>query len=318
MRAVRFHEHGGPDVLTVDEVDEPEPEYGEVVVDVEAAAVNPVDTYFREGAYPVPHLPFIGGSDVAGTVAAVGDGVEEFDIDDRVFGTGLGNGRPGSYAEAVAAPTDLIAHLPEAVDFADAAALALVGTTAWQALVHHAAAEPAETVLVHGGSGGVGHVAIQLAETMGARVHTTASSEYTEDLEALGASEVFDYTRDDLEAAVVDAGGADVVVDLHMDQYLQFNASVANAGARVIGIGNDTSSGSFDDIGITKGKEIRYQFMSMYNADDIGAVLERLADLCARGEVEPVIYGAYALDETAEAQRAVLEDSFVGKLVVTL
>ncbi|MGQ4554903.1 alcohol dehydrogenase catalytic domain-containing protein [Halobellus sp. GM3] len=317
MRAVRFHEHGGPEVLTVDEVDDPQPGHGEVLLDVAAAAVNPVDTYFREGEYPVPHLPFIGGSDVAGTVAAVGGGVDAFAVGDRVFGTGLGNGRPGSYAEAVSAPADLLARLPEAVDFETAAAVALVGTTAWQALVHHAAVEPAETVLVHGGSGGVGHVAIQLAETTGARVHATASPDDAADLEALGASEVFDYTRADLEEAVVDAGGADVVVDLHMDRYLQFNANVANAGARVIGIGNDTAEGGFDDIGITKGKEIRYQFMSMYNADDVGAVLARLADLCARDEVAPVIHETYDLDETAEAQRAVLEDSFVGKLVVT-
>jgi NADPH2:quinone reductase len=317
MRAVRFHEHGGPEVLTVDEIDEPEPGYGEVVVEVEAAAVNPVDTYFREGEYPVPHLPFVGGSDVAGTVAAVGEGVGAFTVGDRVFGTGLGNGIPGSYAEAVAAPADFLAHLPEDVSFDDGAALALVGTTAWQALVHHAAVEPAETVLVHGASGGVGHVAIQLAETMGARVHATASPEHFETLADLGADEVFDYAREDLEAAVVDAGGADAIVDLHMDQYLQFNADVANVGARVIGIGNDTAQGGFDDIGVTKGKEIRYQFMSMYNTDDIGAVLARLADLCARGEVSPVIHETYEFAEAADAQRAVLEDSFVGKLVLT-
>ncbi|WP_256306012.1 NADPH:quinone reductase [Halobellus litoreus] len=317
MRAVRFHEHGGPEVLTVDEVDDPVPDHGQVLVDVEAAAVNPVDTYFREGEYSVPHLPFIGGSDVAGTVAAVGDGVEAFAVGDRVFGTGLGNGMPGSYAERVAAPADVLAHLPEEVAFDDAAALALVGTTAWQGLVHHAGTEPAETVLVHGGSGGVGHVAIQLAETMGARVLATASPEHADELDALGASEVLDYARDDLAEAVADAGGADVIVDLHMDRYLQFNADVANVGARVIGIGNDTSSGGFDDIGVTKGKEIRYQFMSMYNADDIGAVLTRLADLCARDEVSPVIHETYDLEATGEAQRAVLEDSFVGKLVLT-
>ncbi|QCC46931.1 NADPH:quinone reductase [Halobellus limi] len=317
MRAARFHEHGGPEVLTVDEVDDPDPDHGQVLVDVEAAAVNPVDTYFREGEYPVPHLPFVGGSDVAGTVAAVGDGVEHFAVGDRVFGTGLGNGMPGSYAERVAAPADFLAHLPEGVAFDDAAALALVGTTAWQGLVHHAAAEPAETVLVHGGSGGVGHVAIQLAETMGARVHATASPDHADELESLGADAVFDYAREDLADAVVDAGGADVIVDLHMDQYLQFNADVANAGARVIGIGNDTSSGGFTDIGVTKGKEVRYQFMSMYNADDIGAVLARLADLAVRDEIAPVIHETYGLGEIGEAQRAVLEDSFVGKLVVT-
>ncbi|MFD1599236.1 zinc-binding alcohol dehydrogenase family protein [Halobellus rarus] len=317
MRAVRFHEHGGPEVLTVDEVDDPEPGHDQVLVDVEAAAVNPVDTYFREGEYPVPHLPFVGGSDVAGTVAAVGEGVEHFAVGDRVFGTGLGNGMPGSYAERVAAPADFLAHLPEEVGFDTAAALALVGTTAWQGLVHHAAVEPGETVLVHGGSGGVGHVAIQLAETMGARVLATASPDHADELESLGADAVFDYAREDLDAAGVDAGGADVIVDLHMDQYLQFNADVANAGARVIGIGNDTAEGGFTDIGVTKSKEIRYQFMSMYNADDIGAVLARLADLCVREEIAPVIYETYELDETGEAQRAVLEDSFVGKLVVT-
>ncbi|WP_256545653.1 NADPH:quinone reductase [Halobellus inordinatus] len=316
MRAVRFHEHGGPEVLTVDEVDDPEPEHGQVVVDVEAAGVNPVDTYFREGAYPVPHLPFIGGGDLAGTVAEVGPGVEQFAVGDRVFGTGLGNGMPGSYAEAAAAPADYLAHLPEEIDFEAAAALGTVSATAWQALVHHAQAEPTENVLVHGGSGGVGHVAIQLAETMGTHVHATASPEHFETLSDLGAEQVFDYSRDDLEDAVVDAGGADVVVDLHMDQYLQFNADVANPGARVVGIGNDTAEGGFDNIGVTKGKEIQYQFMSLFNADDIGAVLARVADLAASGELEAIVHETYDFEEAGEAQRAVLEDSFVGKLVL--
>ncbi|WP_435183450.1 NADPH:quinone reductase [Halobellus sp. EA9] len=316
MRAVRFHEHGGPEVLTVDEVDEPDPDYGQVVVDVEAAGVNPVDTYFREGAYPVPHLPFIGGGDLAGTVAEVGEGVEQFAVGDRVFGTGLGNGMPGSYAEQAAAPADFLAHLPEEVDFDAGAALGTVGATAWQALVHHASAEPTEVVLVHGGSGGVGHVAIQLAETMGAYVHTTASPEYEAELEDLGADAVFDYAREDLEDAVVNAGGADVVVDLHMDRYLQFNADVVNAGGRVVGIGNDTAEGGFSDIGVTKGKEVRYQFMSMFNADDIGAVLAKVADLAAQGEMTPVVHETYGFEDAGEAQRAVLEDSFLGKLVL--
>ncbi|MFB6252363.1 MAG: NADPH:quinone reductase [Halobellus sp.] len=316
MRAVRFHEHGGPDVLTVDEVDDPEPDYGQVLVDIEAAGVNPVDTYFREGAYPVPHLPFIGGGDVAGTVAAVGAGVERFAAGDRVFGTGLGNGMPGSYAERAAAPVDYIAHLPDDVSFVDGAALGTVGATAWQGLVHHAETKPTETVLVHGGSGGVGHVAIQLAETMGAQVHATASPEYEGTLLDLGADQVFDYQNPDLEAAVVDAGGADVVIDLHMDQYLQFNADVVNTGARVIGIGNDTADGGFDDIGVTKGKEVQYQFMSMFNADDLSAVLGRVADLAANGEMLPVVHETYDLAEAGDAQRVVLEDSFVGKLVL--
>ena len=317
MRAVRFHEHGGPDVLTVDEVERPDPDHGQVVVDIEAAGINPVDTYFREGAYPVPHLPFIGGGDLAGVVSEVGDGVDAFERGDRVLGTGLGSGLPGTYAEAAAAPADTLAHLPDGVSFEAGAALGTVGGTAWQALVHHGDVDPAETVLIHGGSGGVGHVAIQLAETMGAHVHATTAPEYADTLAALGAEKTFDYARDDLAEAITDAGGADVVVDLHMDQYLQLNTDVANAGARVVGIGNDTAEGGFDDIGATKGKEIRYQFMSLFNAADLGAVLGGVADLCARGEVEPVIHDTYGFDEAGEAQRAVMEDSFLGKLVLT-
>ena len=317
MRAVRFHEHGGPDVLQVDEVEEPTPGHGEVVVDVEAAGVNPVDTYFREGAYPVPHLPFIGGGDLAGVVADIGEGVDEFLVGDRVLGTGLGNGRPGTYAEAAAAPADNLAHLPDEVSFEAGAALGTVGGTAWQALVHHGDVDPAETVLVHGGSGGVGHVAIQLAETMGAHVHATAAPEYADALAELGAEATFDYAREDLTAALTDAGGADVIVDLHMDQYLQLNTDIANDGARVIGIGNDTAEGGFDDIGATKGKEIQYQFMSLFNAADLGAVLGSVADLCARGEVEPVVHEAYDLAAAGEAQRTVMENSFLGKVVLT-
>ena len=317
MRAVRFHEHGGPEVLQVDDVERPDPGHGEVVVDVAAAGVNPVDTYFREGAYPVPHLPFIGGGDLAGVVSEVGDGVEAFSPGDRVLGTGLGKGRPGTYAEAAAAPVETLAHLPESVSFAEGAALGTVGGTAWQALVHHGDVDPAETVLVHGGAGGVGHVAVQLAETMGAHVTATASPDHADALADLGAETVVDYARDDLEAAIADAGAPDVVVDLHMDQYLQLNTNVVSEGARVIGIGNDTAAGGFDDIGATKGKEVRYQFMSLFNADDLRAVLGSVADLAARGEVEPVIHERYGLDDAAEAQRAVLEDSFVGKLVLT-
>jgi NADPH2:quinone reductase len=317
MRAVRFHEHGGPDVLTVDEVQRPDPDHGEVVVNIEAAGVNPVDTYFREGTYPVPYLPFIGGGDLAGVVSEVGEGVDDFLVGDRVLGTGLGNGRPGTYAEAAAAPADTLAHLPEGVSFEAGAALGTVGGTAWQALVHHADVDPAENVLVHGGAGGVGHVAVQLAETMGAHVYATASPDDADALADLGVERTFDYARDDLADAIADTAPPDVVVDLHMDQYLQLNADVVNTGARVIGIGNDTAEGGFENIGATKGKEVRYQFMSLFNAADLGAVLDGVADLAARGEVEPVVHETYDLDEAGEAQRAVLEDSFLGKLVLT-
>jgi NADPH:quinone reductase-like Zn-dependent oxidoreductase len=317
MRAVRFHEHGGPDVLTVDDVDDPAPAAGQVVVDVRSVGVNPVDTYFREGAYPVPELPFVPGSDLAGVVEAVGDGVERFAEGDRVFGTGLGNGMSGTYAERVAAPAEFLAHLPDDVSFDRGAALALVGTTAWQALVHHAALEPAEIALIHGGNGGVGHVAVQLARTVGATVYTTARGEYRERLESLGADEVFEYDAGDLREALLQREPPSVILDTRMDEYLSLDAEVAAKGARIVGVGNAANEGGFDSFGTLKGKELRYQFMSMYNTADKASVLSRLAALCDRGDVVPHVARRYDLDDAAEAQRAVLEDSFLGKIVLS-
>ncbi|WP_276278978.1 NADPH:quinone reductase [Halorussus caseinilyticus] len=317
MRAVRYHEHGGPGVLTVEDAERPDPGPGEIRVEVRAAGVNPVDTYFREGSYEPPELPMIPGSDFAGVVDAAGEGVEDFAEGDRVFGTGLGNDRQGTYAEYAVAPTDRVAELPDSVDFAEGAAAALVGVTAWRALVDHAALEPAETCLVHGGSGGVGHVAVQLADAVGARVVTTASGEYHDQLEDLGADDPVDYGRDDLADAVVEAAGnPDVILDHRLDQYLDFDAEVGTTGVRVVGIGNTEPAAGFENVAAARAKEMRLQLMSMYNTPDMTAILRKLAWLLAEGDLEPRISKRYDLDHAADAQKAVLHNSFLGKLVV--
>jgi NADPH2:quinone reductase len=318
MRAVRYHEHGGPGVLEVEDVDRPEPGGDEVLVRVHAAGVNPVDTYFREASYEPPGLPMIPGSDLAGEVAAVGDGVEEFGEGDRVFATALGNDRQGTYAEYAAVPTDRLARLPDGVTFREGAAVALVGVTAWRALIAHAGLEPAETCLVHGGSGGVGHVAVQLAAAVSARVVTTARPEYHDRLDDLGADVPLDYVRDDLADAVADAGPPEVILDHRLDDYLQFDADVAAQGARVVGIGNTQPEAGFSSVPAARSKELRIHLMSMFNTPDVAAVLDRLGTLVAAAEVVPELAGVYDLDEAAEAQRAAVEDSFVGKLVVEL
>ena len=315
MRAVRYHETGGPDVLQVDDVEPPDPGHGEVVVDVHAAGVNPVDTYFRTGEYPLPELPWVPGSDVAGVVGAVGPDVSEFEVGDRVFGTGLGRTVPGTHAEQIAAPVDLLARLPDDASFLEGAAVALVGVTAWQALVGYADLEPAETCLIHGGSGGVGHVAVQLAEASGATVVTTASERYHDHLRDLGANAVLDYRRDDLEDAIVDAGRPDVVLDTFMNEYFPLDARVAAPGARVVGIGN-TADEARVPLGPAKSKDLRYQVMSMFNVEDFGTVLDSLGRLVVTGEVVPEIARTFSLEETPDAHRTVLEESFLGKLVV--
>ncbi|WP_302080688.1 NADPH:quinone reductase [Salinibaculum rarum] len=318
MQAVRYHEHGGSDVLQVDDVDRPEPADDDVLIEVEAAGVNPVDTYFREGAYEPASLPWIPGSDVAGTVAAVGEDVTDFAVGDRVFGTGLGNSRQGTCAEYVAAPTDLLAHLPDGVDFVTGAATALVGVTAWQTLVDACSIRPANTCLIHGGSGGVGHVAVQLAAASGATVTTTASTGYHDRLRELGADTVLDYRRDDLDEAVVDAGRPDVILDHRLDEYLSFDTDVAAHGGNIGAIGNESLSATFENVPQCRSKALSVHHVSMFNTPDISYVLSKLATLMADGNLSSVVARRYALENVDEAHRAVLEDSYLGKLVVEL
>jgi NADPH2:quinone reductase len=316
MRAVRYHDHGGTDVLRVEEVDRPEPDEGEVLIAVEAAGVNPVDTYFRDGSYEPGTLPWIPGSDVAGTVAAVGENVTEFAVGDRVFGTGLGNSEPGTCAEYVAAPTGMLAHLPGGVDFETGAASALVGVTAWQTLVEACGLRPADTCLIHGGSGGVGHVAVQLAASAGATVTTTASSEYHDRLREFGADTVLDYRRDDLADAVADAGRPDAILDHRLDEYLALDTDVAAEGGTIGAIGNESPAATFENVPQCRGKALSVHHVSMFNTPDIGGVLARLATLLDDDDLAAVVARRYALEEVPDAHRAVLEDSYVGKLVV--
>ncbi|KTG28044.1 NADPH:quinone reductase [Haloferax profundi] len=320
MRAVRFHEHGGRDVLQVDDIDTPEPAADEVLVEVAAAGVNPVDTYFREGSYQPFAMPMIPGVDVAGEVAAVGSDVTGFEEGDAVVGTGIGKDHYGGYAEFAAVPTDRLAVLPDGVDLVAAGGAGVAGVTAWRALVDHGEMQLGDTVLIHGGSGGVGHAAVQLAAAAGAQVITTAAPKYHDRVSELGADVVLDYDRDDLAEAVTDAAkgdGVDLTLDHRLDDYLQFDADVATTGGRVVGIGENDPQVGFDLSSSARGKDLQITMMSMFNTPELAAPLRELAGQMGAGEFEIDVARTYGLDEAAEAQRAVMEDSFLGKLVVT-
>jgi len=319
MRAVRLADHGGPDVLEVAEVDRPEPGGHELLVEVAAAGVNPVDTYFRDGSYTPVSLPFTPGVDVAGVVAAVGEYVDGFAEGDRVFGTGIGNAaHQGAYAEYATIPEDRVVALPDGADLTEAGAAGVVAGTAWRALVDHAALDPAEHCLVHGGAGGVGHAAVQLGAAVSARVVTTAAPEYHDALADLGAGTVLDYGREDLADAVREAagGGVDVVLDHRLDDYLQLDAEVAAEGARVVGIGENSPDPGFTGVGAARSKDVAYQFMSMFNTPDLRVPLRGVAHLMDAGALSVEVARSYGLSEAARAQRDVMEESFLGKLVV--
>ncbi len=319
MRAVRLHEHGGTDVLQVDTVDRPEPGGHELLIAVEAAGVNPVDTYFRDGSYPPAEMPFSPGVDFAGTIAEVGEFVDGFEVGDPVFGTGVGNvSYQGAYAEYVTAPDDRVVHLPSDVNVAEAGAAGVAAVTAWRALIDHASLAPAEFCLVHGGSGGVGHAAVQIAAAVHARVITTAAPKYHEELSALGAETVLDYSSDTLAEDVLDAsdGGVDVILDHRLDDYLQFDADVAAESARVVGIGENSPDPGFTNDGAARSKDVNYQFMSMFNTPDLRVPLRGVAHLMDAGALTIDLARSYDLEAAGEAQRAVMEDSFLGKLVI--
>ncbi|WP_313693907.1 NADPH:quinone reductase [Halorarum halobium] len=319
MRAVRFHEHGDESVLGVDEVDRPDPGPDEVLVEVASAGVNPVDTYFREGSYTPYALPAVPGVDAAGKAVEVGEGVEGIAEGDLVYATGLSMAMPGGYAEYVAVPTDRLAVLPDDADLRAAGGAGVAAVTAWRALIEHADLRPAETALIHGGSGGVGHAAVQVAAATGARVLTTASPAYHDRLHELGADAAFDYDRDDLADAVTDAtdgDGVDVVLDHRLDDYLQFDADVAAHGARVVGIGENEQAIGFDSSAGARSKDLRLQLMSMFNTPSLADALAELATLWEAGDLTVEVDRSYDLAEAGEAQRDVMADSFLGKLVI--
>ena len=321
MRAVRYHEAGGPEVLRVEDVDRPEPGPGEALVEVEAASVNPVDAKFR--AWGVPAMPKTTGSDLAGTVAAVGAGVDHA-VGDRVFATGLHTDRfsGGSFADYAVVPADLLAALPAAVPFAEGAAAALVGVTAWRAFVDHAGLEPGATAFVHGGAGGVGHVAVGLADALGARPVATARPAHHDAVRGFGADTVLDYGREDLAEAAREAmaGGADAVLDHMPDRYFGTDVELAGQEGDVAVIAGEEAT--LPDVTAARGTELDLHMMSMSNLathpgmPDMAPILARLGRLLAEGRLEVAIDRVHSLEEAAEAHRAVLEDSFVGKIVV--
>src|SRR5271155_635537 len=175
MKAIRVHEFGGPEVLKLEEVGTPKPSAGEVLVRIHAAGINPYDTYMRAGTYALkPPLPYTPGSDAAGVVEAVGDGVKKVKRDDRVY---TAKTLTGAYAEYALALESQVFPLPEKISFAQGAAVWVPYGTAFTALHHHGHARAGETLLVHGASGGVGIAAVQMARAMGLTVIGTAGTE---------------------------------------------------------------------------------------------------------------------------------------------
>jgi len=322
MDAVRYHEYGDESVMTLESVERPDPGEGEVLVGTEAVGVNPVDAKLREGALPEKQsLPRTMGTDLAGRVAGVGSDVDAFDPGDRVYGTGFGWSDPGTYAEFAAVPADRLAAIPDGVTFADAAAVALIGATAWQTLVDQGDVTVGDACLIHGGSGGVGHVAIQIAVAAGCHVVATVrAGEPMDTVERLGAVGV-DYRSDDLAGDLQDAFDertADVVLETHAHANLAADVDVAGRGSTVaiIGTGGPVLLSPTEALDAMLDR-VDLRFSSIMSSPEIHRrALSRLAALLDAGEVSPIIEKSYPLEEARAALVHARTANVVGKVVI--
>ena len=324
MRAVTATEPGGPDVLTVSDLPDPEPGPGEVVIDVAATAVNRADLLQRQGHYPPPPgASEVIGLECSGTVSALGDGVEQWQVGDAVCALLAG----GGYAEKVAVPAGQVMPVPSGVDLETAAALPEVACTVWSNVSMVAHLQPGETLLVHGGAGGIGTFAIQLAAAMGVTVVTTAGSEAKlEVCRSLGADLAVNYREQDFVEEVkafTDGRGADVILDNMGATYLGRNVSALATQGRLVIIGMQGGSKGELDINALlrkRGAVIATALRSRpapEKAAICAAVVEHVWPLVADGRIKPVVHARHPLAEAARAHADVEDSANVGKVLLT-
>ena len=317
MKAIVVHEFGGPEVLKLEEVPNPGPAAGQVLIRVKAVGVNPVDTYIRSGMYPrKPPLPYIPGTDIGGIVEAVGQGVSRVAKGDRVYAHSVN----GGCAELAACDEWQVNRLPDRVSFQQGAAMGVPYGTAWRALFMRAGARPGDTVLVHGASGGVGTAAVQIARSHGMRVFGTAgTADGLKLVREMGAHEALDHHQADyLQRLLPLTGGAGVNVILEMlaNVNLDRDLDVLAQRGRVVIIGNrgrieidprKTMSRDAAILGMTLFNTSRDEFLEIHAG--LGAGLEN-------GSLAPRIGREWPLAETAAAHKAVMEPGATGTIVV--
>jgi putative PIG3 family NAD(P)H quinone oxidoreductase len=325
MRAVICSEAGGIDVLKVGEVDDPTAAAGEVVIDVAASAVNRADLLQRQGMYPPPPgASQTIGLECSGVVSGVGDGVDGWKVGDEVCALLAG----GGYAEKVAVPAGQVLPVPAGVDVVTAAALPEVACTVWSNVFMVAGLQARESLLVHGGAGGIGTLAIQLAKALGARVFTTAGSpEKLQHCRDLGADVAISYRDEDFVEVVrreTDGNGVDVILDNMGAKYLDRNLSALATNGRLAIIGMQGGVKGELNIGklLTKrgaitatslrGRPVREK------AAIVASVREHVWPLVAQGHVRPIVHGRVPLDDVREAHRLIEDGEQVGKVLLTM
>lgn len=323
MRAVVLRAHGGPEVLTIEDVPDPVPGPEEVLVEVRATALNRADILQRMGLYanPAPEAHEIPGLEFAGTVVALGERVRDWALGDEVMAITGG----GAYAERIALHERQLMRVPGSVSLGDAAAIPEVFLTAWDALVRQGGLTSGRWALVHAGASGVGTAAIQLARAIGARIAVTCSAGKVEACRSLGADEVVDYgSRDFVEvvAAITDGAGVDVILDVIGGEYTDRNLRAVARTGRIVQVGLMGGGRTPVDLGLLLSKRVALigTVLRARPLEEKIAVTRQFAaevlPLFDRGALRPVIDSRYPLDRIAEAHAHMAANANVGKIVI--
>ena len=324
MRAVVLRSYGGPEVLTIEEVPDPEPGPGEILVDVSHTALNRADVLQRMGLYPDPRNREveIPGLEYSGVVSAVGPDVTEWTVGDRVMGIEAG----GCYAEKIVTHARQALPVPSTVDSADAAAVAEVFLTAWDALVVQGGLTSGRWALVHAGASGVGTAAIQIAGAIGARIAVTCSAGKVEACTGLGADLVLERSPADWLDALTNEvpGGVDVVLDVVGGEEADRNLRAVRPDGTVVQVGLMGGAVASVNMGLLLAKRITWIGTTL-RARPLERKLalsqrfrEEMVPLFARGVLRPVVDSRYSLDDIADAHRHMESNANIGKILVDL
>lgn len=318
MKAMTLKSFGGPESFELRDVPKPVPDARQVLVRVHATSINPLDYQVRRGDYSdLVQLPAITGHDVSGVVEAVGPGVTTFSPGDEVWYTPQIFDGPGSYAEYHVAAEGIVGKKPPSLSHLEAASLTLVGGTAWEALVVRAALRVGESILIHGGAGGVGHVAIQLAKAVGAKVFTTVREDNFEFARSVGADVVIDYRKEDYVSAIMrETGGrgVDVVFDTIGGDTLSRSPDALAQLGRVVTIVDIAQPQNLIE---AWGKNASFHFV--FTRQNRGK-LDELSTLVERGQLRPHVGAVYSLSDIplAHARLETSSNGVRGKIVIAV
>jgi NADPH2:quinone reductase len=320
MKAIVVHEYGEPEVMQVEEVETPQPSDTQVLVKIEAAGVNPVDTYLRTGIHAhAPQLPYTPGKDGAGTVAEICDGVTKFKPGDRVYTAGSIS---GTYAEFALCDETHLGRLPENVTFEQGAGIWTPYATSYRALFQKAGAKSGETVLIHGASGGVGTAAIQWAKNAGLIVVGTASSDEGKKLVFdQGADAVFDHTDEDHLGEIREftgGRGVEVIVEMLANENLERDFEALAMFGRIVIVGNRGSLQFTPRQAMTK--DATLYGMSLFNSTSAARaeIHDAIYKGLTEGYLKPMVREAIPLAEAPRAHHEVIESKAFGKIVLSV